>query len=141
MKGLNKVMIIGRVGQIETKTAQNGMMVARFSVAVDDSYKDKQGNQVKQTEWFSCVAFNKLAEIIAQYVFKGHLIYVEGSLKTEKYTDKQGVEKTTTKLMVANVQFLQQKESSDTGSYQPKADTRQYQNKDNVTPFDDDIPF
>lgn len=139
MAGINRVTVMGRVGRIESKTAQNGTMVTSFSVAWSEKYKNKQGEHVDQTEWFSCVAFQRLAEIIAQYVQKGHMIYVEGPQKTEKYMDKNGVERESKKIIVNNVQFIQQKESSDSG-YQKKVQN-DYVNKDNHMPFDDEIPF
>jgi single-strand DNA-binding protein len=135
MASLNKIIIIGRVGKIESKD-NNGSVIANFSVAVGNKYKNKQGESVESTEWFQCVAFQKLGEIISKYVEKGHLIYLEGSQKTEKYMDKTGVERTSVKLIVNNVQFLQQKDSNAS----PETQSKDYKYKD-AMPFSDDILF
>ena len=111
MSSLNKVLIIGRVGRDpETRYTQTGQTVASFSVATDESYKDKQGNKVDAVEWHNVTAFGKTAEFVSNYLSKGRLVYVEGKIKTEKYTDKQGVEKYATKILADRVQGLDKRD-------------------------------
>ena len=138
MAGLNKVMIIGNVGSLDAKMSKSGVAIANLSIATSKSYV-KDGQTINETEWHNVVAFQRLAEIIDQYVKKGHKLYVEGSLKTEKYTDKQGIEKYSTKIIASSIQLLERKEGSDTKQYQSTADTKSYHQ--DGAPFDDSIPF
>lgn len=104
---MQKVMIIGRLGRDpELKYTQGGDPVANFSVAVDESYKDKGGNKVDAAEWFRCVAWGKLAEIVANHCRKGRQVYVEGRMKTRKWQDKDGADRSTTELQAQTVTFL-----------------------------------
>lgn len=119
MASLNKVSLLGRVGKDpEVRNSQNGSVVS-FSLATGgDKYKDKQGNpQVSETQWHNCVAFGNLAKIIDDYVFKGSQIYIDGKLKYEKYTSKDGVEKTATKIIVDNVILLGSKNENEPTNY------------------------
>lgn len=107
MASVNKVIIVGRIGRDpEVRHTQSGQPVASLSVATDESYKDKQGNKVEATEWHNITAWGKTAEFIGAYLGKGRLVYIEGKLKTEKYTDQQGVEKYTTKIVADRVQAM-----------------------------------
>ena len=107
MASVNRAIIIGRLGRDpEVRHTQSGQVVASFSVATDESYKDKQGNKVDVTEWHNVTAWGKTAEFIGAYLGKGRLVYIEGKLKTEKYTDQQGVEKYTTKVVADRVQAM-----------------------------------
>lgn len=86
---LNKVMLIGRLGKDpELKYTPGGSAVATFNIATDESYKDKEGKKVENTDWHRVVVWNKLAEICGQYLKKGSLVYIEGKLKTRSYDDK-----------------------------------------------------
>ena len=107
MSSVNKCIIVGRVGKTpEIRHTQTGQTVASFSVATDESYKDKAGNKIDATEWHNVTAWGKTADFVGAYLDKGRLVYVEGKLKTEKYTDKSGVEKYTTKIIADRVQGL-----------------------------------
>lgn len=106
---LNKIQIIGRLGNDPEKKDVNGKTVANFSVATSEKYKDNQGNQVETTEWFRCQAWDKLGDICAQYLTKGSLVYVEGKLKTRKWQDKDGVDKYSTDLIVKEMKMLSSK--------------------------------
>lgn len=134
MAGVNKAIIVGNVVRVESREIQSGIVV-NLCIATNDKYKNKQNEIVETTEWHNCTAFGRTAEIIKMYVQKGHKLYVEGSIKTEKYTDKNGVERTATKIMVKQVQLLGGKEGS------PNPQNNAYANKDNGVPFDDDIEF
>ena len=107
MASLNKVILIGNTGKDpEIRYMPNGKPVASFSIATSESWKDKAtGEKKDSTEWHNCTAFDKLAEIIGQYVKKGQPLYVEGRIKTEKYT-KDGVEKYSTKILVNEMKML-----------------------------------
>ncbi len=108
MASLNKVQIIGNLGaDPEVKTLPNGEMVANISVATTEKWKDKTTNEAKElTEWHRISFFGKLAEIVDKYLKKGSAVYVEGSLRTKKYTDKDGVEKYTTNIKASSMQML-----------------------------------
>jgi single-strand DNA-binding protein len=91
-RGINKVILVGHLGQDpETRFMPNGKAVVNLRVATSESWKDKQtGDQQERTEWHSVVAYEKLAEIVGQYTRKGSQLYVEGSLRTRKWQDKEG---------------------------------------------------
>jgi single-strand DNA-binding protein len=108
MSGVNKAIILGHVGRdAETRYTAEGVCVTNVSVACTEKYKDKQGTPKELTEWMNVVFFGKLAEIAGEFIKKGSLIYVEGKLRTEKYTDKEsGVEKFSTKIIASSMQLL-----------------------------------
>lgn len=102
MSALNKVQVIGNVGQEpEIRYMQNGNAVANLTLATSEKWKDKNsGEQKEETEWHKIAVFGKLAEIIGEYVRKGSKIYIEGKLKTRKWTDQQGQERYATEIVV-----------------------------------------
>lgn len=102
MAGINKVMIIGNLGQDpEVKFLPSGGAVANISVATSESWKDKQtGEQKEKTEWHRVVIFGKLAEIAGEYLKKGSKVYIEGSLQTRKWTNKEGQDQYTTEIVL-----------------------------------------
>ena len=107
---LNKVMIIGRLGRDpELRYTQSGSPVASLNVATDESYTDRDGNKVERTEWHRVSVFQRQAENCANYLAKGSLIYVEGSLQTRKWQDQQGQDRYTTEIKAQRVQFLDRK--------------------------------
>lgn len=108
--GLNKVTLVGNVGEDPkvNQTGDNGMFVT-LSVATNDYYKDKEGNEQKVTEWHKVVAWHKLAEIIRDYVKKGDPLYIEGRLKTNSWESKEGVKKYSTEIQCDNFLFLSAK--------------------------------
>ena len=96
---INRVTLVGRAGKDpEVKHLESGQMVARFSLATDENYKDKEGNWQKSTEWHSVNCWRELAKSAESYMRKGRLVYIEGRLRTRKYTDTNGVEKYTTEI-------------------------------------------
>ena len=103
---LNRVFLIGRLGRDpELRYSPSGQPVASFSLATDESYKNKDGEKVEVTEWHNVTVWGKPAEFAGNFLSKGRLVYVEGKLKTEKYT-KDGVEKYATKVIAHTVQGL-----------------------------------
>lgn len=106
-RGINKVIIVGNLGNDpEVRYAQSGAAITTISVATSENWKDKDGNPQERTEWHRVKFFGKLAEIAGEYLKKGRQVYVEGSLRTEKYTDKSGVEKYSTDIIANEMQML-----------------------------------
>ena len=108
MASVNKVIIVGNLGaDPETRYLPSGDAVTSIRVATTDRYKDKQSGEMREaTEWHRISFFGKLAEIAGQYLKKGSQVYVEGSLRTRKYTDKDGVEKYATEIRAETMQML-----------------------------------
>ena len=106
-RGVNKVILVGNLGNDpEVRYAQSGSAITTISVATTESWKDKNGEQQERTEWHRVKAFGRLAEIMGEYLKKGRQVYIEGSLRTEKYTDKNGVEKYATDIIADEMQML-----------------------------------
>ncbi|MDP3336180.1 MAG: single-stranded DNA-binding protein [Rhodoferax sp.] len=108
MASVNKVILVGNLGRDpEVRTFPNGDRVANVTIATTDKWKDKQSNEMREaTEWHRIVFNGRLAEIVEQYLRKGAQIYVEGSLRTRKWTDKDGIEKYTTEIRADQMQML-----------------------------------
>ena len=108
MASVNKVIIVGNLGRDpETRYMPSGDAMTTIAVATTDSWKDKtSGEKKEQTEWHRITFFGKLAEIAGQYLKKGSQVYIEGSLRTRKYTDKDGVEKYATDIKADTMQML-----------------------------------
>jgi single-strand DNA-binding protein len=108
MASINKVIIIGNLGKDpEVRYTPNGSAVCNITVATSRQWKDKNsGEKQEETEWHRIVFFDRMAEIAGEYLKKGRPVYVEGRLKTRKWTDKDGVEKYTTEIMAENMQLL-----------------------------------
>ncbi|WP_338872514.1 single-stranded DNA-binding protein [Spirosoma sp. SC4-14] len=120
MASLNKVIIIGNVGNDpEVRYLDGGSVVARFSVATNERYTTRTGEQVESTEWFRVEAWNDQAKTIEKYLRKGQQIYVEGRLRTETYTDREGKERFSLGVRATTFQFLGgPNERQDGGSYE-----------------------
>ena len=108
---LNKVQIIGRLGRDpELRYSQSGSPVCTLSVATDEGYTDRDGKKVDRTEWHRVVLYSKAAENCNQFLKKGSLVYVEGSLQTRKWQDQQGQDRFSTEIKAQRVQFLDKKD-------------------------------
>ena len=106
-RGVNKVILVGNLGNDpEVKYTQGGMAICRISLATTSVRKDRDGNQQERTEWHRVVFFGKLGEIAGEYLRKGSQVYVEGSLRYDKYTGQDGVEKYTTDIVADDMQML-----------------------------------
>jgi single-strand DNA-binding protein len=146
--GVNKVIIVGNLGRDpEVRYSQAGMAICNFSVAVTERVKD--GDSWKEaTEWFRVVTFGKTAENAGQYLQKGRQVYVEGRLRTSKYKDKEGVEKTSVEVICNQLTFLGQGGGAPRAT-PPIADKGEPQGQsggDDAPPaadgfIDDDLPF
>ncbi len=108
MASVNKVILVGHLGKDpETRYMPNGDAITNATLATSESWKDKQtGEKKEQTEWHRLVFYRKLAEIAGQYLRKGSLIYIEGSLKTRKWQDKDGQDRYTTEITVNEMTML-----------------------------------
>lgn len=107
MASVNKVILVGNLGRDpEMRYLPSGEAVANLALATTDKYKDKTGQMVEQTEWHRVSFFGRTAEVCGQYLKKGSQVYVEGSIRTRKYTDKEGVEKYATEIRGDRMQML-----------------------------------
>jgi len=106
-RGINKVILVGNLGNDpETKYTQGGMAVTKASLATTSVRKDRDGNTQERTEWHRVTFFGKLGEIAGEYLRKGSQVYVEGSIRYDKYTDKEGVERMSTDIIADEMQML-----------------------------------
>lgn len=146
---INKVILVGNLGNDpETRYLASGDAVTNFSVATTDKWKDKATGEMREaTEWHRISTFGKLAEIMGQYLKKGAQVYVEGSLKTNKWTDKEGVERYTTGIRADTVQMLGKRPEGSQGGQDggqrqaPAGGQRQQRQAPPASDYDDDIPF
>ena len=100
MAGINKVILIGNLGKDpEVRTTENGSKVATFSLATSETYKNKEGQKVDQTEWHNIVLWRESAEIAEKYLRKGSQIYLEGKIRTRSWDDKDGIKRYTTEII------------------------------------------
>lgn len=145
-RGVNKVIIVGNLGNDpDTKYMPSGSAVTNLSVATNESWKDKQsGEQKERTEWHRVAMFGRLAEIAAEYLRKGSMVYIEGKLRTRKWQDKDGNDKYTTEIIADEMQMLGGRTGSgapatndQSGSFSPPPQGGGSAGGD----FDDDIPF
>lgn len=160
-RGINKVILVGNLGNDpDVKATQGGTAVTTISVATSEQWKDKQTGQAQErTEWHRVKFFGRLAEIAGDYLRKGSQVYIEGSLRTDKYTDKNGVERYSTDIIANEMQMLGGRGGGEGGGDAPSRERPQRQAPqrrdpgasrpasppasgafDDV-PFDDDIPF
>jgi len=165
-RGINKVILIGNLGnEPDVRYTAAGVAIVNISLATSESWTDKQTEQRQErTEWHKVVFFNRLAEIVKQYLHSGSKIYVEGNLRTEKWQDQNGVERYTTKIIAREMQMLdgqrtgagdnyQAQAPQETTNYAPPPQQQQAAPQSqppaaaaapNVAPtqnFDDDVPF
>jgi single-strand DNA-binding protein len=113
MSGVNKVILVGRLGQDpQIKSFDGGKSVASFSLATSESYKDNSGGRKEVTEWHNITAWNGLANISAKYLHKGDLVYIEGKLRNRSYDDKNGVKRYVTEVVAETLNMLGSKPAS-----------------------------
>ena len=104
---VNKVILVGRLGRDpETRYTSGGQAVANFSVATDESYKDRNGERQKRTEWHKIVVWGKQAEIAQQYLRKGSLVFIEGRIQSREWQDKEGQKRTSFEIVANNFRML-----------------------------------
>lgn len=160
-RGINKVILIGNLGQDpETRVLPSGGSVANITLATSEAWKDKNtGQQQERTEWHRVVFFNRLAEIVGEYLKKGSKVYIEGSLRTREW-EKDGVKRYTTEIVANEMQMLdsrgggggmnqqdynqaprQQQQSAPQQDYASQGNQSQQAPAGGFDDFDDDIPF
>jgi len=107
-RGVNKVILVGNLGaDPETRAMPSGMTVCNLRIATSESWKDRQsGEQQERTEWHRVALFGRLGEVAGEYLHKGSQVYIEGSLRTRKWQDKQGQERYTTEIIASDMQML-----------------------------------
>lgn len=139
-RGINKVILVGNCGQDpETRFSAAGAAITNISIATSETWKDKTtGQPQERTEWHRVVFFNRLGEIAGEYLKKGSKVYVEGSLRTRKWQDKEGQDRYTTEIVGNEMQML------DSRGDNQQAPAQQQQTQQQAAPvddWDDDIPF
>lgn len=136
---VNKVFIVGRLARDpEIRYTQNGSAIANMTVATDESFTGSDGNKVERTEWHRVTVFGKAAENCGNYLGKGSLVHVEGSLATRKWQDQNGQDRYTTEIKAQRVQFLDRRDQD--GGQQRQG--RQQQTRGSEQDYQDqDVPF
>ena len=110
MRGLNRVMLIGNLGkEPEMQFLEGNIAVAKISLATTETYKDKSGKLISQTEWHTIILWRGLAELAQKYLHKGSLVYIEGRLKTRSRVDKEGIKRNETDIIADNLVMLDKK--------------------------------
>src|SRR3954466_10284483 len=153
-RGINKVILVGNLGaDPETRAMPSGSTVANLRIATSESWKDRQsGEQQERTEWHRVAIFGKLAEVAAESLKKGSQVYIEGSLRTRKWQDKQGVERYSTEIVANEMQMLgsgnggsnqggQRQQSQGSRRQDQPVNTGAAQQAGQRDDYDDDIPF
>jgi len=149
---VNKVILVGRLGRDpETRFTSAGQAVCNFSVATDETYKDRNGERQKRTEWHKIVVWGRQAEIAQQYLKKGSLVYLEGRIQSRQWDDKEGQKRTSFEIVANNFRMLGSRADAAgagaaAGAGSPAApDVESPAHSDDVAPgpeiSDEDIPF
>lgn len=148
---INKVTLVGNLGKDpEIKHLEGGASVAKFSLATNENYRDKNGEWQTQTEWHDIVAWRQLAEKAARDLHKGSLVYIEGKITHRKWQDKEGQDRYSTEIVASTIRSLERREStgggksygeSNPGAESAQATRNDYTSKDVGLPEDDDLPF
>ncbi len=148
MAGVNKVILVGNLGiEPEVRTLENGTKVARLRVATSESYTNKEGVRVENTEWHTVTLWRQLAEIAEKYLEKGKQVYIEGKLQTRSWKDKEGNDRYATEVVADKMQMLGrassgQDENQSGRSSQPVQQQSSASNSSNESmDEDDDLPF
>lgn len=141
MAGVNKVILVGHLGKDpEVRHLENGTAVANFTLATSESYKDKEGNRIDQTEWHNVVVWRGLADVAGRFLKKGSQVYVEGKLRTRSWDDQSGNKRYTTEIVADNFTMLGRKDEQSSGGNTSVAPSSP---AGNSAPVDeaDDLPF
>ena len=140
---VNKVILVGRLGQNpEVRYTPSGAAVANFSVATNESWTDKSGQKQERTEWHDIVAWEKLAQICGEYLHKGKMVYVEGSLQTRSWEDQNGQKRYKTEVKANNVVMLSPRQDGARSASQASSPAPREASEVAEAPVDDDdVPF
>lgn len=139
---MNKVFLSGNVGKDpDFRTLESGSQVLMFSIAINENYKDKNGEWVDKTQWFNIVVWGKSAEYLSKKIFKGYKVLVEGKMSNRKYQAKDGSEKQVTDVIGLKVEvFTKQAQGFDESNYNPPAEEAK-EKGENLSLAEDDLPF
>lgn len=145
-RGVNKVVLIGNLGaDPETRYMPSGSAVTNIRIATSESWKDKDsGEKQERTEWHRIAMFGRLAEVAAEYLRKGSQVYIEGRLRTRKWQDRDGNDRTTTEIIANDLQMLGGRSERGGGSQRAEAPVEEPAPTSEAAPagdFNDDIPF
>ena len=141
MAGVNKVILVGNLGKDpEIRHLDNGVAVANFSLATTESYTNKQGERVNQTEWHNVVLWRGLADIAEKYLKKGNSVYIEGKIITRKWEDKDGNVRYSTDIVADKMTMLGSKQES-ASIAQPKNNQQTNSSNSSEQLNNDDLPF
>lgn len=122
MSGINKVILVGNLGKDpEVRYLEGGTAVAKFPVATSETYKNKDGNKVDQTEWHNVVLWRGLAEVAEKYLRKGQLVYIEGKIKTRSWDDKEGNKRYITEVIADTMTMLGNRKEESTTTAEAKS--------------------
>jgi single-strand DNA-binding protein len=143
---VNKVILVGRLGRDpETRFTGSGQSVCNFTLATDESYKDRTGERQKRTEWHRIVMWGKLAEIAQQYLKRGTMVYLEGRLQTRQWDDRSGAKRTTTEIVANVMKMLSPRGEAAPPAVESAAETTGAEAEEAAAPApevsDEDIPF
>jgi len=139
MAGINKVILVGNLGKDpEVRTLENGAKVANFTLATSESYKNKEGQRVTQTEWHNIVLWRGLADIAERYLNKGNQVYIEGKIRSRSWDDKDGIKRYTTEILCDNLTMLGGRRDMEESEAAPAADTTP---ETTARDEKDDLPF
>jgi single-strand DNA-binding protein len=145
---INKAILVGRLGKDpEIRSTPSGQTVARFSIATDEKFTDRNGEKQERTEWHNIAAWGKLGEICGQYLRKGKLVYIEGSIRTDSWDDKEsGQKKYRTEIVAQNMKMLERKSDEEGGGSYSGSGNYASSRKSGPTPAppiedDDEVPF
>jgi single-strand DNA-binding protein len=137
MRGVNRVMLIGNLGKDpDTQHLEGHIAVAKFPLATTETFKDRSGKLISQTEWHTVVLWRGLAELAQKYLHKGSLVYIEGRLRTRSWEDKEGNKKFATEVVGDNLIMLDKRTDATHGSHGPAAT----QHGENIEGFSADVP-
>jgi single-strand DNA-binding protein len=145
MSSINKVILIGRLGKDpEVKYTPSGVPVAKFTLATDEVFKDRAGEQQRRTEWHNIVAWSKLAEICGEYLTKGKQIYIEGKIQSRQWQDQSGNKRTSYEIVAREMKMLGSKADSEAArTAEPAAAAEPAEPTETQPPeiSDSDVPF
>lgn len=139
--GINKAILIGNVGKDpEVRHLDSGVTVASFSLATSETYRNKEGQKVTNTEWHNIVVWRGLAEVAEKYVKKGNPLYIEGKIRTRSWDDKDGNKRYTTEIVADNMQMLGSKQSNEESAASQNESAPEV-DVENMPAEEDDLPF
>jgi len=141
---VNKVILIGRLGKSpEVRYTTEGTAVANFSLATDETFTDRAGDKQRRTQWHRIVVWKRLAEVAGEFLTSGKQVFVEGSLRSRKWEDRQGIQRTTFEVVATRMVMLGSKNGvrQEAENSSAKSTARQNEPKPEEVPPEDDLPF